>query len=559
MKRITIFGIFIVCTSFFGNISFAQNLPKPSEAQYKWHEQERIMFLHFAPTTWSNVEQNDHTVSLDRINPEKLNTDQWCETALAFGAKQIIFVAKHTGGFCWWQTETTNYGIKDTPYKNGKGDVLKEISESCKKYGLNLGVYIYPGDRTWGAMIGSGGKTEDPSKQEAYNKVFRTQLTEVLSNYGEMLEVWFDGSCIIDVSDIMEKYASNSVVFQGPHASLRWPGTESGKLFYPAWNSLKKEDLKSGVSTEIHGNPNGDVWAPLETNTTLYDHYWFWSPKKVKKRKSLDELMDCYYKSVGYGSVFLLNASPDTTGLIVAGDVKRYKEFGDEINRRFNNPVAEIKSQKGKAINLKFDKPTLINHAIIMEDYKDGERIREYKIEGLSNGEWITLTKGISVGRKKIDYFDEIEVEQIRLIITHSVEQPLIRSFSAYYVSDFTPPKKQSIRVWAKSQTVGSWKSDDIENNKIELKISLNDKINVPGQYELSVVPDISQKIKINNAKMFYAGNEALKEFISIKGNKIQINQTAQITNNSDLYVTFEVSFKKKCDGKIEFVPKLIH
>ena len=428
-----------------------------------------------------NVEQNDHTVSLDRINPEKLNTDQWCETALAFGAKQIIFVAKHTGGFCWWQTETTNYGIKDTPYKNGKGDVLKEISESCKKYGLNLGVYIYPGDRTWGAMIGSGGKTEDPSKQEAYNKVFRTQLTEVLSNYGEMLEVWFDGSCIIDVSDIMEKYASNSVVFQGPHASLRWPGTESGKLFYPAWNSLKKEDLKSGVSTEIHGNPNGDVWAPLETNTTLYDHYWFWSPKKAKKRKSLDELMDCYYKSVGYGSVFLLNASPDTTGLIVAGDLKRYKEFGDEINRRFNNPVAEIKSQKGKAINLKFDKPTVINHAIIMEDYKEGERIREYKIEGLSKGEWTTLTKGISVGRKKIDYFDEIKVEQIRLIITHSVAQPLIRSFSAYYVSDFTPPKKQSIRVWAKSQTVGSWESDDIENNKIELKISLNDKINVPG------------------------------------------------------------------------------
>ena len=538
---------------------FGQNSPKPSEVQYKWQEQERIMFLHFAPTTWSNVEQNDHTVSIDRINPEKLNTDQWCEAALAFGAKEIIFVAKHSGGFCWWQTETTDYGIKDTPYKDGKGDVLEEISESCKKYGLNLGVYIYPGDRTWGAMIGSGGKTEDPAKQEGYNKVFRMQLTEVLANYGEMLEVWFDGSCIIDVSDIMEKYASNAVVFQGPHASLRWPGTESGKLFYPAWNTIKKEDLESGVSTQIHGNPNGDVWVPLETNTTLYDHYWFWSPRKVKTRKSLDDLMDCYYQSVGYGSVFLLNASPDTTGLIVAGDMRRYKKFGDEINRRFSKPVAEIKSQEGKNISLKFDHPTVINHAVIMEDYKEGERIRKYRVEGFSNGKWVELTTGISVGRKKIDYFDEIKVEQLRLVITKSVAQPLIRSFSAYYVSDFIPPQKQSMRVWARPQTVANWKGEDVSKNEIQLKVVLNDKINVPGQYILSVVPALKGKVKILNAEMFYNNTPAMKEFIKIKGSKIYINQTAQITDNSNLYVNITIQLKKHCDGIVEFKPQLIH
>ncbi|RLD82877.1 MAG: hypothetical protein DRJ07_07725, partial [Bacteroidetes bacterium] len=454
---------------------------------------------------------------------------------------------------------STEYGIRNTPYKNGKGDVLKEISASCKKYGLNLGVYIYPGDRTWGAMLGSGGKTSDPAKQKGYNKVFRTQLTEVLANYGEMLEVWFDGSCIIDVSDIMEKYASNSVVFQGPHASLRWPGTESGKLFYPAWNTIKSEDLESGVSTQIHGNPNGDVWVPLETNTTLYDHFWFWSPRKVKKRKSLDDLMDCYYQSVGYGSVFLLNASPDTTGLIVAGDMKRYKEFGDEINRRFSKPVAEIQSEKGKNISLKFDKPTLINHSVVMEDYREGERIREYKIEGLSKGEWVELTKGVSVGRKKIDYFDEIEVEQIRLIITQAVAQPLIRSFSAYYVSDFTPPKKQSMRVWAKPETVATWKAEDIKEKRIQLKVVLNSKINVPGQYLLTVIPTLKGKIKILNAEMFYNKTPAMKEFVSVKGSNIHINQTAQITDNSDLYVKFTIKFKQHCDGKIEFNPQLIH
>ena len=544
------------------NTCNAQNnvkLATPSEIQYKWHEQERIMFLHFAPTTWAEVEQNDHTVSIDRINPEKLNTDQWCEAALAFGAKEIIFVAKHTGGFCWWQTETTDYGIKDTPYKSGKGDVLKEISESCKKYGLNLGVYIYPGDRTWGAMVGSGGKTADPAKQEEYNKVFRTQLTEVLANYGEILEVWFDGSCIIDVSDIMEKYASNSVVFQGPHASLRWPGTESGKLFYPAWNTIKKEDLETGVSTQIHGNPNGDMWVPLETNTTLYDHYWFWSPSKAKKRKSLDDLMDCYYKSVGYGSVFLLNASPDTTGLIVEGDMKRYKEFGDEINRRFSSPLAEIQSKKGEKISLKFDKPTLINHIITMEDYKEGERIREYYIEGLSKGKWVELTKGISVGRKKIDYFDEIEVEKLRLTITKSAAQPIIRSLSAYYINNFTPPKKQKMKVWARPETVASWKVEDISNNKIQLKVVLNDKINVPGQYVLTVLPELNGEIQILNAEMFYNKTLAMKEFVSVKGSNIHINQTAQITDNSDLYVKFTIQLEQSCDGIVEFKPQLIH
>ncbi len=559
MKRFTIFCILLVCTSFFVNISYSQILPKPSVTQYKWHEQERIMFLHFAPTTWSDVEQNDHTVSLERINPQKLNTDQWCEAARAFGAKQIIFVAKHTGGFCWWQTETTNYGIKDTPYKNGKGDVLKEISESCKKYGLNLGVYIYPGDRTWGAMVGSGGKTNDPLKQEDYNKVFRRQLTEVLSNYGKMLEVWFDGSCIIDVSDIMEKYAGSSVVFQGPHASLRWPGTESGNLVYPAWNSVMREDLKTGVATQIHGTPNGDAWAPLETNTTLYDHYWFWSPKKVLKRKSVDQLMENYYKSVGYGSVFLLNASPDTTGLIPQGDIKRYKEFGKEIKRRFDTPIAKVEHESGNHIEIKFDKPTQINHTIIMEDYRKGERIREYRIEGLFNGKWTELTKGISVGRKKIDYFNDVEVEQLKLIITKDADEPIIRSFSAFFVNDFTPPSKQSLYVWARPQTVANWQKEDCLNNEIKLKVELNDKINVPGQYILSVIPELKGKVKIQSAEMFYNGNKAMKEFVKIKGGNIHINQTAQITDNSDLYVILTIRLEQPCKGRIEFKPELIH
>jgi alpha-L-fucosidase len=258
-KRIILLVAFLSLTV---QVVFSQEdkkLATPSPIQFQWHEQERIMFLCLDPCTWQGREYDNHSISIDRINPKQLDTDQWCETAKLWGAKEILFVAKHTGGFCWWQTETTDYGIKDTPYKNGKGDVLKELSESCKKHGLNLGIYVYPGDETWGAGIGSGGKTKDPTKQDAYNEIFRKQLEETLTNYGDVMEVWFDGSCIIDVSDILEKYAKNAVILQGPHATLRWPGTESGKLFYPVWNTVKSKDLNTGVSTQIHGDPNGDI------------------------------------------------------------------------------------------------------------------------------------------------------------------------------------------------------------------------------------------------------------------------------------------------------------
>jgi alpha-L-fucosidase len=559
MKNISILLQVFFLAMFSAVSSNSQNLAKPSEVQYKWHEQERLMFVHFAPTTWTEKEQNDHSVPLERINPEKLNTDQWCQAAIAWGAKQIIFVAKHSGGFCWWQTETTDYGIRNTPYKNGKGDVLREISESCKKYGLNLGVYIYPGDRTWGAMIGSGGKTQDPAKQEAYNKVFRTQLTEVLSKYGEMLEVWFDGSCVIDIADIMEKYGKNSVVFQGPHATVRWPGTESGYLAYPAWNSIMKEDLRTGVSTQIHGNPDGDAWAPLESDTPLYDHFWFWSPSKMNKRKSVAQLMEIYYKSVGYGGVLLLNSSPDTTGLIPEDDIKRYKEFGDEISRRFDIPLGKIESKKGEEATIDFEKPVLVNHAVTMEDYREGERIREYRIEGFSNGKWVELAKGISVGRKKIDYFDTIKLTSMRLVVTKSVGEPLIRSFAAYFVSNFEPPKKQSLHVWARPQVVASWKCEDFSGKTVQLKINLNGKINVPGQYVLTVLPETKNQFEIMDAALFYNGNKAMKEMINIKDAKVHVNQTAQITDKNDLYVTMTIRVDRPGGGVIEFTPELVH
>ena len=548
----------VICIFQNGYTQKEDQIARPSAIQYTWHEQERIMFVCLDPCTWQGREYDNHSISLDRINPKELDTDQWCETAQLWGAKEILFVAKHTGGFCWWQTETTDYGIKDTPYKNGKGDVLKELSESCKKYGLNLGIYVYPGDETWGAGIGSGGQTNDPSKQEAYNKVFRQQLAETLASYGEAIEVWFDGSCVIDVSDILEKYAKNSVVFQGPHATLRWPGTESGKLFYPVWNTVKSEDFDTGVSTQVHDDPDGDVWAPLETNTTLYEHFWFWSPTKMQKKKSLDQLMECYYKSVGYGSVFLLNSTPDTTGLIPLEDVKLYKAFGEEIERRFNSPIAMTKNQKGDVIGLPFPESLKINHVVTMEDYQLGQRIREYKIEGFRDGAWVELYKGQSIGRKKIDYFDEVEVSKIRLKIIKSVGEPSLKSLAAFFVEDFTAPKKQGISPWSAWQNLRDWevKKDD----EVKIELDLSGKINLPGQFTVKIVSENTDtKVKISDVELYYDGNPALDKFTSVSGDEININRTSQVTDESKITVHFNLKCKADCIGKIDFRPALIY
>lgn len=552
--------LFLLVTNFLIQVNFliAQQLAIPSAIQYKWHEQERIMFVCLDPCTWQGREYDNHSTPLDRINPRDLDTDQWCETAQLWGAKEILFVAKHTGGFCWWKTETTDYGIKDTPYKDGKGDVLRELSESCQKYGLTLGIYVYPGDDTWGAGIGSGGKTSDPSKQEAYNEVFRTQLTEVLSKYGEAIEVWFDGSCVIDVSDILEKYANNSVIFQGPHATLRWPGTESGKLFYPVWNTIKNQDMASGVSTQVHGNPNGDVWAPLETNTTLYDHYWFWSPKKAKKRKSLDHIMECYYKSVGYGSVFLLNSTPDTTGLIPKEDIALYKAFGEEIDRRFKVPIAEINESKGQLVELDLPQQQRINHVITMEDYREGQRVREYTIEGFSGGKWVELFSGQSIGRKKIDYFNEFELSKVRLKVTKSVGEPLIRKFAAYYVEDFVAPPKKGISPWSAWQELSAWELK--QNEDLSIELDLTGKIMLPGQYTVMIQPENSEaKIKVSGAKLLYDGRPTLDKFLTVRGEKININRTAQVTDESKIILVVELTSKSACSGNIQFRPAMIY
>lgn len=527
--------------------AWAQDSPlaKPSAIQYRWQEQERIMFIHFGVATWLGQEYDETgAFDLSRINPQKLNTDQWCQVAQSWGAKQIIFVAKHAGGFCWWQTQTTEYGVRNTPWKNGKGDVLHDLAVSCKKAGLNLGVYIYPGDIKWGAGLGSGGVTKDPNKQAAYNQVFRQQLTEVLTRYGNMLEVWFDGSCKVPMSDILKKHAKKAVIFQSTDASIRWPGTESGRLHYPVWNSLNSSMLKTGVATQYDDDPDGDAWAPLEADVPLYNHNWFWAPKNEQKRRSLPELMEIYYQSVGHGGTLLLNATPDTTGLIPLGDVQCFAEFGHEIDRRFAESLLSIQQRQGTTFELNFAQPSNINHTILREDYRQGHRIRQYTIEGLVEGKWVKLAKGSSVGTRKIDFFPTTKVSKLRLQITNSINTPLIRSFAAFNVDDFIykAPIHQS-KEWSEC---GIWDTKNFTDGKGELTVDLTPFIQQPGQYEVTFLNSVNiTGMWVEKAEVILDQDpNTLQEFITRKAgeNTFYINRTAQVDRGNTSVLKVKMS-----------------
>lgn len=403
---------------------------KPTPEQLAWQDLEVGMFIHFAPNTWSDSEGDDLTVPLDKLNPEKLNTDEWADVAVGMGAKYVVFVAKHVGGFCWWPTSTTDYCVKSIPWRGGKGDLLRDISQSCKKKNLKFGIYLSPADAKHGAA--GGGKCKDDAAQKKYIEIYRTQLTEVLSGYGDITEIWFDGSLTFDVSDIVNKFAPKAVLFQGLKPSIRWVGNEDGAAPYPAWNTVKstKAPKRDGVYTADDGAPDGDLWLPNECDARMRDR-WFWNSKNENSLKSLDALVEMYHATVGRGSVLLLNQTPDTTGKIPDGDAKRAGEFGAEIRRRYAKPLGAARGN-GASVNLNLGSPTFVDAIISMEDLSFGERVREYAIDAFVNNDWREITKGTAIGHKKIDVVPAVNTSLLRLRIIQSNGEAKIRSIAAY-------------------------------------------------------------------------------------------------------------------------------
>lgn len=421
-------AMLVACLASLATGQSADSPPKPTPAQLAWHRLEVGMFIHLAPQTWQGRETDDGSTPLAAMNPDKLDTDQWVAIAESMGARYIVFVAKHEGGFCWWQTTTTDWSVGHMPWRAGKADVLRDLAESCRRRDMKLGVYISPQDRRHGA--GVGGRTKDPAKQADYEKLFRTQLTEVLANYGDMMEVWFDGSLVFDVGDIVAKHAPSAVVFQGPQASIRWVGNEIGVAPYPAWNAVRHGVRPWGEYTAADGDPDGDRWLPNECDARIRDT-WFWNPRNEASLKSVKDLVRMHDQSVGRGAVLLLNLSPDTTGAIPQADATRAADFGKALEADWGMPVSETQGE-GVEFVIQPSAPLPIDRVIIQERIEEGERVRGYVVEALVDGEWRSVATGSAVGHKRIERFSPVQAASMRVRITDSRGTPLISRFAIF-------------------------------------------------------------------------------------------------------------------------------
>lgn len=479
-----------------GLLSLRSSAPaRPTPQQVAWQRMEMGMFVHFAPNTWQGQEYDDRSTPLSRINPSQLDTDQWVQVARDVGARYIVLVAKHVGGFCLWQTDTSDYSIKSTPWKGGKGDIVADLAASCRRAGLKLGIYLSPRDDTFGA--GVGGRCATPEQQRTYDRIYRRQLTELLTRYGPIVEVWFDGSLATDVGDLLRRFAPKAMIFQGPQATIRWVGNEDGFAPYPAWNAVARADAQTGVATAAHGDPDGDTWLPNEVDVSIRRPNWFWSEQNASRLLSLDQLLEIYYRSVGRGAQLLLNFTPDTTGRIPVADARRAKEFGEAIRARFGRPVARA-SGTGREITLRLSPPGEVDHVVLEERIELGERVRSYALEARVDGRWRVVGEGSAIGNKRIHPIDPVTTDALRLVIRASQATPNLRAVSAYRVGAAPPPGWHApTQVWADNE-VGRWQGK-------AATLRLDRLAQAPGEYVVRFVPT-SGKVEVLQCSLTIAG-----------------------------------------------------
>lgn len=428
-------------------------LAKPKKQQLEWHDMEIGLFIHFNMETFTT--DRDYGTfkeppSPELFNPVSLDTDQWMHAAKAIDAKYAILTAKHDSGFCIWPTEQYDYSVKNSKWRNGKGDIVADFVGSCRKYGIKPGLYVSHWTNSYLRVVHGEVMSKDPAEQERYNRIFLGLLRELFSNYGELAELWIDGGIPekgLDIGPLLMELQPNAMVFQGrEYSTIRWVGNEDGIAPYPFWNAVPRDQFPlfaaglvwEGASPRAYTDGIGEVWLPGECDTCIRDHHWFWLPETEHTLKSVDKLMSIYYSSVGHGCNLLLNSNPNKDGLIPEADMQRYVEFGAEIKRRFSRPLAEVGyyhkgSSQTLTVELNFDEPVKIDTFVTMEDIRNGQRIKEYVIEAYLDGGYKEVVRGSSIGHKKIDEIPVIRTRHARIRVLESFAEPVeIRSFAAY-------------------------------------------------------------------------------------------------------------------------------
>jgi len=452
--------------------------PVPTPAQMAWHQMEMNAFIHFTTNTFTGKEWGFGDEDKAIFNPTELDANQWAKTLKETGFKMLILTSKHHDGFCLWPSQYTEHSVKNSPYKNGKGDLVKEAAEAARKNGLKFGVYLSPWDRN-----------HPEYGKPGYIEYYRNQLRELFTQYGPVTEMWFDGANGGDgyyggsrekrkidgatyydwpnTLKLIKAMQPNVLFFSdaGPH--LRWVGNERGVAGETNWNTITPDTLfagKSGIEALLNrGSENGTNWIPAETDVSIRPG-WFYHEEENNRVKSPEQLFDIYLSSVGRGSTLLLNIPPDKRGLFHEKDVQSLygfkemlkKELGHNLAYKAKTSATNFRGKNSKfsttnltdgqsqtywatddkvttgSIEVDLGKSATVKYILLQEYIELGQRVKAFTIEALEPGGWKEVAAGTTIGYKRILKIEPVQTQRIRVKITEAKASLVLSNIEVY-------------------------------------------------------------------------------------------------------------------------------
>ena len=419
--------------------SMRMERPRPSAAQLEWQRDELAMFLHFGVNTFTDREWGDGREDPAVFNPAHLDARQWAKTAREAGFRSMVLTAKHHDGFCLWPTMTTDHSVAKSPWRGGKGDVVREMVDACRTEGLRPGLYLSPWDRNNPAYGDSA----------RYNDLYCDQLSELLTQYGRIAEVWFDGANGEGPNGkkqtydwprffaVVKRHQPDSVIFSDAGPDVRWCGNEDGSGGDPNWSTVDPAAVPypgasgDGVIAALqHGDPSGTVWRAAEVDTSIRPG-WFHHSADDAKVRSVDNLIDLYCSSVGRNAKLLLNVPPTRDGLLHATDMDRLTGFRDRLNSMMDTGVTatasvtwRVTGDRSAEAVLDLGRPVPISLVRLAENIALGQSVARYALYSADSGDWTALSRGTTIGYAKIDRFESRTTRRLRLVIEDAVAAP---------------------------------------------------------------------------------------------------------------------------------------
>ena len=548
----------------------------PTRNQLEWQQMELTAFLHYGINTYTNRAWGDGKESPELFNPTAFDADQIVKSIKAGGFKLIILTCKHHDGFCLWPSQYTEHSVKNSPYK---GDIVKEISDACKKNGIKFGVYLSPWDRN-APCYGDSPK---------YNEYFINQLTELLTNYGEVSEVWFDGACGEGPNGKVQEYdwqaITETIHRLQPEAvtaicgdDIRWVGNESGKGRESEWNvtplapkvyanamQLRKELGIDEVtrdlgSRELISKAKELFWYASETDVSIRPG-WFYHESQNNYVRSLKNLVDIYFSSVGSNSSLLLNIPPTLEGKVHPTDSIRLKEFGDYIRAAFAEDYAiggdkNLRVEQGGSVTLDVKKGAKVNTIMVQEDIAKGQRVESFKAELLIGGQWIEIGRGTTIGYKRLLRFPATEAEKVRVTIESTRRTAEISRIGLYYCPELDGTASAtkeyiSSSSWSIADGTGKrlfdndirsiWKSADMQPIVVNMgqELAISGFTYVPAETVGAEGVVTKYRIYVSNDATVWTQMGGEREFENIRNNPIAQNVRFEVPVKAR-YIKFE-------------------